>query len=50
MKLEKITIEGNEYYQFVKLGTVNTVGDIFSTSCTSKDIRTERAKFINLIK
>lgn len=46
MKLEKIIIEGNEYYQFVYIGeNINTVGDIFSTNCTSEEIEMQRKKF-----
>lgn len=48
MKLEKIIINGIEYYQWVKLGTVannfiNSVGDIFRDW---RDIPTEKMKMI----
>lgn len=43
MKLEKITINGTEYYQWVKLGTPNTVGDLFSGW---RDIPKEKLKLI----
>lgn len=41
MKLETIILGGVEYYQWVVLGLVNTVGDIFSDW---RDIPTERVK------
>jgi len=52
MKLETITINGTEYFQFVKIGGaednfINTVGDIFSLNA---DINYERAKFKEAIE
>ena len=43
MKLERIIINGIEYYQWVKLGEKNDVGDIFSDH---REIREQRAKLI----
>jgi hypothetical protein len=44
MKLEKITIEGTEYYQFIytRHDAPNIVGDIFALDA---DIEYQRAKF-----
>lgn len=45
MKLEKITIEGEQFYQWIILGTApdfkNSVGDIFKSS---HDIQQEKEK------
>ena len=45
MKLEKITIHGTEYYQWVKIATtepyINEYGDIFTDS---NDIERQEAK------
>lgn len=49
MKLEKIIINGKEYYQFVKIATseqfINEVGDLFSDS---NDIERQRAKMLEM--
>lgn len=51
MKLEKIIIDGVEYYQFVKIATrepyINEVGDIFSDS---REIPEQRAKMLEMSK
>lgn len=51
MKLEKIIIDGVEYYQFVKIATrepfINEVGDIFSDL---RDIPRQRAKMLEMSK
>lgn len=41
MKLEKILLNGIEYYQWVILGFPNTVGDLFSNW---RDIKKEKDK------
>lgn len=47
MKLEKITVENKEFYQF-RDGL--EVGDLFSIESSNKDIETERVKFKEQMK